>query len=40
MKRTIIILALIVLASAAFTSCTATKGGCRSNQGYVGYGSR
>jgi len=40
MKRTIVILVMVILASAAFTSCTATKGGCRMTQGYVGYGSR
>ena len=40
MKRTIVILAIVVLASAAFTSCTATKGGCKGTQGYVGYGGR
>ena len=40
MKRTLVILAVIVLASAAFTSCTVTKGGgCKGTQGFVGYGS-
>jgi predicted small secreted protein len=38
MKRIIIIMAIIVLASVAFTSCTATKGGCVASRGYVGYG--
>ena len=39
MKRTLIILAIVVLASAAFTSCSVTKGGgCRGTQGFVGYG--
>ncbi|WP_262711650.1 hypothetical protein [Niastella caeni] len=43
MKRTIVILALVIMASAAFTSCAASrgaKGGCKGTQGYIGYGSR
>jgi predicted small secreted protein len=39
MKRTIIIVALVIFACAAITSCAATKGsGCKGTQGYVGYG--
>lgn len=41
MKRTIVIVAMVIFACAAITSCAATKGGgCRGTQGYVGYGSR
>ena len=40
MKRTIVILIMILMAGAALTSCTATKGGCNGTQGYVGYGHR
>ncbi len=40
MKRTFVI-ALFALAT-LFTvaSCTATKGGCKGTQGFIGYGSR
>jgi len=40
MKRTLVILAMVLFAGAVITSCTATKGGCKGTQGYVGYGSR
>lgn len=40
MKRTVLILALVIAAAATITSCTAQKGGCKSSQGYVGYGNR
>lgn len=40
MKRTLVILALIILAGVTITSCTASKGGCASSRNYVGYGSR
>jgi predicted small secreted protein len=40
MKRTIIVIAMILFAGAAITSCTAQKGGCKGTAGYVGYGSR
>jgi hypothetical protein len=43
MKRTIVILAMVILAGAAITSCTASKGargGCKGTQGYIGYGHR
>lgn len=39
MKRTLIILSLICLTAIGFSSCVAQKG-CKSTQGYVGYGSR
>lgn len=39
MKRTIVIVALVIFACATITSCAATKGsGCKGTQGYVGYG--
>lgn len=43
MKRTIVIVAMVILASAAITSCAASKGargGCKGTQGYIGYGHR
>ena len=39
MKRTLIILTLICVTAIGFTSCTAQKG-CKSTQGFVGYGGR
>ena len=40
MKRNFIIVALIVVAVVALTSCTASRvgGGCHSTRGLVGYG--
>ncbi|MDR3714570.1 MAG: hypothetical protein P4L51_17285 [Puia sp.] len=42
MRKTILILVLAVTATAIFTSCASSRGmgGCKSTQGYVGYGSR
>ncbi len=40
MKRTLVILALVILAGVTITSCTASKGGCAGSRGYVGYGSK
>jgi predicted small secreted protein len=37
MKRILTILALIIAISITITSCTASKGGCKSTQGMVGY---
>ncbi|HVK49312.1 MAG TPA: hypothetical protein VM488_15740 [Pseudobacter sp.] len=38
MKRTMLILAVAILASVMISSCTASKGGCASSRGLVGYG--
>ncbi|MFT3822458.1 MAG: hypothetical protein QM731_01010 [Chitinophagaceae bacterium] len=40
MKRNSIIVALIVVAVVALTSCTASRagGGCKMNRGFIGYG--
>jgi hypothetical protein len=42
MKRTLVILAMIVIASATITSCATSRGqgGCKGTQGYIGYGHR
>jgi hypothetical protein len=40
MKRTLVILVMVIFACATITSCTATKGGCYGTKGLVGYGSR
>jgi predicted small secreted protein len=42
MKRTLVILAMIVIASATITSCASSRGtgGCKGTQGYIGYGHR
>lgn len=40
MKRTLLIIAVVLAAAVSITSCTAQKGGCKSTAGYVGYGSR
>ncbi len=40
MKRTLIVAIIAVLAVFTVTSCTASKGGCKSTQNFVGYGSR
>ncbi|HYF31461.1 MAG TPA: hypothetical protein VD993_10115 [Chitinophagaceae bacterium] len=40
MKRTLIVLTLVLAVAATVTSCAAQKGGCKSSQGYVGYGNR
>jgi predicted small secreted protein len=43
MKRTIVIVALVIFACATITSCAASRGargGCKGTAGYVGYGSR
>lgn len=37
MKRIFIILALMLAFSAAITSCTSSKVGCKANAGMVGY---
>jgi predicted small secreted protein len=37
MKRILTILALIIAISATVTSCTASRGGCKSTQGMSGY---
>lgn len=33
-------LTLVIAAAVTITSCAAQKGGCKSSQGYVGYGNR
>lgn len=38
MKRTLVILAIVLLAGVMITSCTASKGGCASSRNLVGYG--
>jgi hypothetical protein len=38
MKRTLVILALVILIGSAFASCASTKGSCPGTGGYVGYG--
>ena len=38
MKRTLVIVALVVLISSVFASCAASKGACPGTSGYVGYG--
>jgi len=42
MKKSILILVLVATATAFITSCSSyrgtERGGCRSTQGYVGYG--
>ncbi len=44
MKRTLVILSIVIATAVAFTSCAAggrsQKGGCHLNQGYIGYGNR
>ena len=43
MKRTLVILAMVILAGATITSCAASRGaktGCKGTQGYIGYGHR
>ena len=40
MKKTLLIVTLVIAVAASITSCTAQKGGCKSTQGYIGYGSR
>lgn len=40
MKRTFYFVALVILVAVTITSCTASKGGCASSRGYVGYGSK
>lgn len=40
MKRTIIVAIIAVLAVFTVTSCTASRGGCKATQNFVGYGSR
>jgi predicted small secreted protein len=40
MKRRILIIALIVVAAFAVTSCTTQRSGCKATQGMLGYGSR
>lgn len=38
MKQVLLILAIVILAGITISSCTASKGGCASSRGYVGYG--
>jgi hypothetical protein len=44
MRKTILIIVLFASLSAVFTSCTTYRGsernGCKSTQGYIGYGVR
>jgi hypothetical protein len=44
MRKSVLIIALIAVATTLFTSCasyrSSGKGGCKATQGYVGYGSR
>lgn len=37
MKRIWTIIAVVIAISVTVTSCTASKGGCKSTQGMVGY---
>jgi hypothetical protein len=37
MKRSFFVLAVAVIIAAGFSSCT-TQRGCKSHQGYIGYG--
>jgi len=39
MKRALLIVTLVMAAAVTITSCTAQRGGCKSSQGLVGYGS-
>lgn len=38
MRKSILILALVITVAAVFTSCASSKGGCNMAKGYVGYG--
>ena len=38
MKRTLVIVALVILIGSMFASCAASKGACPGTSGYVGYG--
>lgn len=38
MKRTMLILAVVLMAGVMISSCTASKGGCKSSRNLVGYG--
>jgi predicted small secreted protein len=42
MRKTVLMIAIVAVATAMFTSCatynSAGKNGCKSTQGYVGYG--
>lgn len=40
MKRTLAIALIALAAMFTVVSCTTLKGGCKGNQGFVGYGSR
>jgi hypothetical protein len=44
MRKTVLIIAIIAVATSVFTSCASYKNsgrnGCKATQGYVGYGSR
>ncbi|HEY4935764.1 MAG TPA: hypothetical protein VII44_04255 [Puia sp.] len=44
MRKTILIIAIIAVASSIFASCasyrSSGRSGCKATQGYVGYGSR
>jgi hypothetical protein len=44
MRKTVLFIAIIAVASSIFTSCasyrSSGRGGCKATQGYVGYGSR
>ena len=38
MRKTIVILVIVMAVATAFTSCASSRGGCAMSQGYVGYG--
>ncbi len=44
MRKSVLIIAIIAVATTLFTSCasyrSSGKSGCKATQGYVGYGSR
>jgi hypothetical protein len=39
MRKTILVLVLVMAVAAAFSSCASSRGGCKMSQGFVGYGS-
>jgi FlaG/FlaF family flagellin (archaellin) len=43
MRKTVLMIAIVAVAAAMFTSCasynSSSKSGCKATQGYVGYGS-
>lgn len=40
MKAKFLIVMALVVSFVTLTSCASSRGGCKSTQGYVGYGSR